>query len=143
MFSRDSSPKWNIEFLDIRSFDKFMKGLEKPKQVALFIALYYLLAENGLDLLGSPWLSRVDSAIYELRLGKTTASIFSKSRVSRIPAIKSSPILIRVFCYFYDENEILVLGAYDKGRDPNPKRQRQEILKASNLLRIWMSGVDS
>jgi len=120
-----------------------MKGLEKPKQIALFVALYYLLAENGLDLSGSLWLSRVDSEIYELRLGKTTTSIFSKSRVSRVPAVKSSTILIRVFCHFYDENEILVLGAYDKGRDSNPKRQREEILKASKLLRIWLSGVDS
>ena len=43
----------------------------------------------------------------------------------------------RAFCHAYGERLILLLGAYDKGKDPSERRQNQEIKVARGRLKAW------
>ena len=46
-------------------------------------------------------------------------------------------VLLRVFCTFHGDRVVLLLGGYDKGRDPSDKRQQKEIARARKLLKQW------
>ena len=43
-------------------------------------------------------------------------------------------VLLRVCVHFYGDKIVLLLGGYDKGRDPKEKRQQREIAQARKLL---------
>ena len=43
-------------------------------------------------------------------------------------------VLLRVFVHFYGDRIVLLLGGYDKGRDPKENRQQREIAQARKLL---------
>jgi hypothetical protein len=43
-------------------------------------------------------------------------------------------VLLRVFVHFYGDKVILLLGGYDKGANPKPRRQQREIAEARRLL---------
>ena len=43
-------------------------------------------------------------------------------------------VLLRVFVHFYGDKIVLLLGGYDKGRDPKEKRQQREIAQARKPL---------
>jgi hypothetical protein len=43
-------------------------------------------------------------------------------------------VLLRVFVHFYGDRVILLLGGYDKRRDPSGRRQQREIKEARRLL---------
>jgi len=43
-------------------------------------------------------------------------------------------VLLRVFVHFYGDKVVLLLGGYDKGKDPKEKRQQREIARARKLL---------
>ena len=43
-------------------------------------------------------------------------------------------ILLRVFVHFHGDKILLLLGGYDKGKTPKPKRQQREIERARKLL---------
>jgi hypothetical protein len=43
-------------------------------------------------------------------------------------------VLLRVFVHFYGTKVVLLLGGYDKGEDPKPRRQQREIAPARKLL---------
>lgn len=43
-------------------------------------------------------------------------------------------VLLRVFVHFYGQKVVLLLGGYDKGEDPKPRRQQREIAEARRLL---------
>jgi hypothetical protein len=42
-----------------------------------------------------------------------------------------------VFCHAYGDRVILLLGGYDKGRDPSSRRQEREIALARSRLTDW------
>ena len=43
-------------------------------------------------------------------------------------------VLLRVFVHFYGDKIVLLLGGFDKGRDPKEKRQQREIAQARKLF---------
>jgi hypothetical protein len=47
------------------------------------------------------------------------------------------PILLRVFVHFHGSRIVLLLGGYDKGRDPSDKGQEREIKRARKALEDW------
>ena len=51
--------------------------------------------------------------------------------------LREEELLARVFCHAYGERLILLLGAYDKGKDPSERRQNQEIKVARGRLKEW------
>lgn len=46
-------------------------------------------------------------------------------------------ILLRVFCHAHGRKVVLLLAAYDKGREPSAKRQNTEIKRAKQRLARW------
>jgi hypothetical protein len=44
-------------------------------------------------------------------------------------------VLLRVFVHFYGAKVVLLLGGYDKGADPNERRQQREIAEARRIER--------
>jgi hypothetical protein len=48
--------------------------------------------------------------------------------------------LIREFVAFEKGKIIILLGAYDKGRDPSKKTQQDQIKKARKRLKDWNSN---
>ena len=46
-------------------------------------------------------------------------------------------ILLRVFCHAHGSNIVLLLAAYDKGKEPSAKRQNTEIARAKQRLTLW------
>lgn len=52
---------------------------------------------------------------------------------SRTPG-SGEKVLLRVFVHFHGRKVVLLLGGYDKGSDPKPKRQHREIETARKYL---------
>jgi hypothetical protein len=46
-------------------------------------------------------------------------------------------ILLRVFVHFHGSRMVLLLGGYDKGKDPGERRQQREIDRARKCLADW------
>jgi hypothetical protein len=46
-------------------------------------------------------------------------------------------VLLRVFCHAHGEKIVLLLAAYDKGKEPSTKRQSMEIKRAKQRLAHW------
>jgi len=42
-----------------------------------------------------------------------------------------------VFCHAYGNRVVLLLGGYDKGADPSPRRQNEEIALTRARLGDW------
>jgi hypothetical protein len=42
-----------------------------------------------------------------------------------------------VFVHFHGSRVVLLLGGYDKGKDPSERRQRREIAQARKCLADW------
>jgi hypothetical protein len=49
-------------------------------------------------------------------------------------------VLLRAFCHAHGDKVVLLLGGYDKGRDPSAKRQQREIATARKLLRAFQAA---
>lgn len=43
-------------------------------------------------------------------------------------------VLLRVFVHFHGAKLILLIGGYDKGRDPSERQQQREIREARRIL---------
>ena len=94
-------------------------------------------------------------ATYHLRVGeqwapRCGASFNSKGSQSAVPnSVGSSArdfsssdcakgrFSHECFCHAHGKRVILLLGGYDKGRDPSPRRQKREIASARARLADW------
>jgi hypothetical protein len=68
------------------------------------------------------------------------AATILRERNLPVPAnLKAShrDILLRVFCHAHGRKVVLLLAAYDKGREPSAKRQNTEIKRAKQRLVRW------
>jgi len=83
-------------------------------------AMRQLLQEQGMGVCGSSFGRQLGEGLFEFRL-------------------REEGLLVRIFCHAYGDRLILLLGAYDKGRDPSERRQNREISKARARLREWQS----
>jgi putative component of toxin-antitoxin plasmid stabilization module len=116
-------------------FERFIDDLSDFKFVALDAAIRRVLAARGLDLARTEWLKPLGEGLHEFRVrhdADEVARMFGGE-----PATVTGPeepVLLRVFVHFYGDKVILLLGGYDKGDDPKPKRQQREIAMARKLL---------
>lgn len=82
-------------------------------------ALRELLQEQGIGICGTGFGRQLSGGVFEFRL-------------------REEGLLVRVLCHAYGDKLILLLGAYDKGRDPSPRRQETEIATARSRLADWL-----
>jgi putative component of toxin-antitoxin plasmid stabilization module len=116
-------------------FVAFVDGLSDFKFVALDTALERVLAARGLDLARTEWLKPLGEGLHEFRIrhdAEEIAHMFGGDPPD-IPA-PADKVLLRVFVHFHGEKIILLLGGYDKGENPQERRQQREIAAARKLL---------
>ncbi len=77
-----------------------------------------ILQEQGIGVCGSAFGRQLGEGVFEFRL-------------------REGPLLARIFCHAHGARVILLLGAYDKGRDPSRRRQNREIALARSRLADW------
>ncbi len=90
----------------------------------------------GIDLAKTEWLKALGGGLFEFRIRHTVEEIVARFG-DEIPVLKSGApesVLLRVFVHFYGQKVVLLLGGYDKGKAPSPKRQQAEIKEARKFL---------
>jgi hypothetical protein len=121
----------------------WMRHLTTYKRRALAAALRLVLASHGLGVCATPYGRQLGHGLFEFRLDEDEASLRrkwgSEPGRSGVPPGSGGRILLRVFCHATGARVILVLGGYDKGRDPSPRRQQREITQARARLREFRS----
>lgn len=116
-------------------YERFVDELSDFKFAALEAAIEHVLAVRGLDLVRSEWLKALGDGLHEFRV-RHDADEIAQMFGAGAPAEGGRPeaVLLRVFVHFYGSRVVLLLGGYDKGRDPNQRRQQREIKDARRLL---------
>lgn len=129
--------EWTTEYFDDR-FERFFLSLAGYQQAVLMAAVEFFLEVYGPDICAGEWGKPLGGGLYEFRVSKSLASIFSAADVEREPNPGDDrKVLIRLFCTFHGDKVVLIYHGYDKGRDPSSKRQQREIAKARTAHSRW------
>ena len=107
--------------------------LDAPKQRAVVLALERILGEHGVGVCGTEFGRHLGRGLFEFRLRHDEEALRRGLHLTPIhtgQARTPSPVLLRVFCHAHSPRVVLLLGGYDKGNDPSPKRQQREIALA-------------
>lgn len=139
-----AGPAWTLEFYGEDGREPvldFLRDLDSVKERALIAALRNVLAYDGIGVCGSSWGKWVQGApgIFEFRVRHDAATIL-RDRSLPVPTTLDTShrnILLRVFCHAHGKKIILLLSAYDKGKEPSAKRQNAEIKRAKQRLTRW------
>jgi hypothetical protein len=117
-------------------FEMFIRELSDFKFVALDTAIEHVLAVRGLDLVRTEWLKALGDGLHEFRV-RHDADEIARMFGATAPGgpSRAEKVLLRLFVHFYGQRVILLLSGYDKGGDPNERRQQREIADARKLLR--------
>ncbi len=116
-------------------FESFINDLSDFKFAALDAAIRVVLAERGIDLVRTEWLKALGQGLHEFRV-RHDADEIARMFGHEPDELDAPPekILLRVFVHFHGDKIVLLLGGYDKGKTPKPKRQQREIERARKLL---------
>jgi putative component of toxin-antitoxin plasmid stabilization module len=112
----------------------WLEKLTEPKRDAVLVALAQVLERLGPGVCETEWGKPLGQGLYEFRIRHTaeeTAAMFAGEQRG---AKKPTAILLRVFFHLYGRKVILLLGGYDKGKDPSESRQQREITTARRRL---------
>lgn len=136
--------KWNIEFYEDaqgrRPVEKWMDGLSDQKAESVSVALNEVLSVNGLNLASSAWLMPLKGGLYEFRIRHSASEIQAMYKVAnRRLIVGVEAILLRIFVTFEGVQVIVLLGAYDKGKNNKQSFQQAQIELARKRLRDWKS----
>jgi hypothetical protein len=117
------------------------KRLSPDQRRVLDAALRLVLAAHGVGVCGTRYGRQLGGGLFEFRLEEDESALTRKGDASTPQQTRSESgrrILLCVFCHARGSRLILLLGGYDKGRDPNPRRQQLEIARArARLHDFW------
>lgn len=119
---------------------RWLDSLSEDKRAAAMRGLSLVLAEQGAGVADSEYGKALGDGLYEFRLRHSTREIVEKFRpqlADRLGPFPDDPVLLRVFFHPHGDRLILLLGGYDKGKDPSRRRQRKEIDLARARLKTW------
>ena len=116
-------------------FERFVERLSDFKFVSLDTAIRRVLAIHGLGLARTEWLKALGKGLHEFRI-RHEADEIARMFGAEPPGLDApnENVLLRVFVHFYGDKVALLLGGYDKGKDPKERRQQREIAQARKLL---------
>lgn len=143
---RVAEPAWTVEVYETVQgrcpYERFLDGLDAVSAAALIAAVEHVLARNGIELARSEWLKALGEGLFEFRIrhdADEITAMFTAADPAALAALAlpAGPVLLRVFCTFYGNKVVLLLGGYDKGADDSAKRQQREIKAARKLLTEW------
>jgi hypothetical protein len=104
---------------------------------ALDAAINRVLAEQGLQLLGTAWLKSLGMNLFEFRIRHTASQIVKDASPNSKSGGERSKILLRVFIAFPSTYKVLILHGYDKASDDSRSRQQKQIAIARARLKQW------
>jgi hypothetical protein len=114
---------WTVEFYKdergrqtVRTWIK--DDLDLYARRRLGTAMRQILQEQRVAVCGTPFGRQLGEGLFEFRL-------------------REVDLLLRVFCHAHGDRILLLLGGYDKARDPSERRQEAEIAQARHRLRAW------
>jgi phage-related protein len=106
--------------------------LTSTQRRAIGVAMRELLEELGVDVCDTEFGRQLGGGLFEFRLRQDAEEVLRRvGKEPRHPEPKGERVFLRVFC---GERVVLLLGGYDKGRDPSPRRQQREIEIARKRL---------
>lgn len=134
--------KWTVEFYEDsqgrRPVEKWIDGLNDQKAEAVLVALQEVLAVNGIKLASGAWLKSLGKGLYEFRVRHSALEIQAMYKVANKGLVGGAEaILLRVFVAFEGERLIVLIGAYDKGKNDKQGFQQAQIEIARKRLRDW------
>ena len=134
--------KWRIEFYEDaqgrKPVEKWIDGLSAQKAEAVIVALQEVLGVNGITLASSAWLKSLGKGLYEFRIRHSASEIKSMYKAANKGLEGGAEaILLRIFVAFEGEKLIVLLGAYDKGKNDKQGFQQAQIEIARKRLRDW------
>jgi hypothetical protein len=134
--------KFEIEiFRDSNGKQPFLtwadRKLSDSQFAALDAAIDHVLAEQGIQLLGTAWMKSLGKNLFEFRIRHTASQIITETSPNTKSNNERNKVLLRVFVSFPFQSQILVLHGYDKGSDDSRSRQHKEIALARSRLKEW------
>ena len=97
-----------------------------------------VLAVNGISLASGAWLKPLGSGLYEFRIRHSASEIQAMYKAANKGLVGAAEaILLRVFVAFEGQRLIVLLGAYDKGKNDKQGFQQAQIQIARKRLRDW------
>lgn len=112
--------------------------LTRTQRFALGQAMRQQLQEKGIGVCATAFGKQLGKGLFEFRLRREAFGTAPPGQ----HAADQARILLRVFCHAYGDRIVLLLGGYDKGMDPSPRRQDQEIAVARSRLSDWRRRQD-
>lgn len=137
-----AEPTWSIEVFDGGNFARFYSRLDEAERAVVEVAIEHVLAPLGIDICASEWGKNLGQGLFELRIRRDIETILREfgaaERVGEVPKRwRRKRVLIRVYCTFYGQRIVLLLGGYNKLRDPSRKQEQKEIRAARSVLSAW------
>lgn len=129
--------QWQVEYSGDR-FERFLRKLPEYEQAVAVAAIERVLAVEGIAICDSEWGKALGGGLYEFRIRKALNSLVAPESGGMADAKR--PVLLRIFCTFYGQRVVLLLGGYDKKRDPSKKRQVREIAAARKEPVEWQGA---
>lgn len=133
-------PRYTIDFYEDERGDSpvlrwLREELTPTQRRAIGVAVREFLQEEGIGVCRSSYGKQLGDGLFEFRLRHDAAEILRSVGKTARPEPSGERILLRVFCHAYGDRIVLLLGGYDKGADPSPKRQQREIANARKRLK--------
>lgn len=133
-------PRFTIEFYEDEHGESpvlrwLREELTPTQRRAIGVAMSEILQEEGIGVCRTGYGKQLGDGLFEFRLRHDAAEILRSVGKTPRPEAGGERILLRVFCHAYGDRIVLLLGGYDKGADPSPKRQQREIADARKRLR--------
>ena len=110
------------------------EALTPTQRRAIGVAMAEILQAEGVGVCRTGYGKQLGDGLFEFRLRHDAAEILRSLGKPARPEPGGERILLRVFCHAHGDRIIVLLGGYDKGADPSPKRQQQEIATARKRL---------
>jgi len=127
--------EWTVEIAG-DDFVRFMRKLPEYERDVVDAAIHLVLAVEGIAICDTEWGKALGGGLYEFRVRRSLATILSSAGIADANRARRA-VLVRVFCAFSGNKVIILLGGYDKLRDPSAKRQQREIAAARAALSAW------
>jgi phage-related protein len=135
---------WTIELFEDddgrQPVREWILDLDASKRASAIAAIETVLTRFGLDVCSTEYGKQLGEGLFELRIRHDAGVLrrrFGEDADDEAPSRVGGEVLLRVFCHAYGDKIILLLGAYDKGVSPAPRRQSREIEQARKRLRLF------
>ena len=138
-------PEWTLRLYQQREgqipFEIFRDSLKPYETEILDICIEEILARQGSNVCGTSWGKFLGSGLYEFRINRSLSAIFTGIGIN-VPQHfdPKRPIMLRIFFAVEGLKIVLLLSGYDKGKNPNRKKQQDLIKAARKLLKQHKQG---